>query len=323
MEKEDGMNKKDIEIIEERFNSIKSKPREWDNYKDVIKGLHDYHPEAIFLTQTKGVLIGWAIRETWKEIWPNEKLPKFFTVNPGHMKYYSAEELNEESSYPFPEEKKRAGLERESNHIASILKKYNVKGSLAVIDDISERGGKTLMLSSEIVDRAREKCGIEGPQGKLSAEADKYKEKETSFHVYSGGIVDSLNYEFGSLARIKPWKREGIKIARGYEESLAAIKKAHKKDYPALKREIFYTKEIGKYLGKAIKEERTEKGIEGIIGGITAIGGIGFLYTLFSKPTITAQNVQLAPPFPNFMMYIFLAMLIGGAAYFLAKKLIR
>jgi hypothetical protein len=61
--------------------------------------------------------------------------------------------------------------------------------------------------------------------------------------------------------------------------------------------------------------------IDDVVKSILAFGGIGILFSLISKPTvISAQNVQLAPPFPNLMIYFFIAMLIGGTSYFLVKK---
>jgi len=44
--------------------------------------LHDkYHPEVIFVTQTSGILKGYSLKEAWKKTWPNEKPPKFLTLN--------------------------------------------------------------------------------------------------------------------------------------------------------------------------------------------------------------------------------------------------
>lgn len=44
--------------------------------------MHDkYHPQAIFVTQTSATLYGWTIKELWKKVWPNEKVPKIFTIN--------------------------------------------------------------------------------------------------------------------------------------------------------------------------------------------------------------------------------------------------
>jgi len=61
--------------------------------------------------------------------------------------------------------------------------------------------------------------------------------------------------------------------------------------------------------------------LDNVITSILAFGGLGLIFSFFSKPNvISAQNVQLAPPFPNYMVYIFAAMLIGGIGYFLVKK---
>ncbi|MEK7653593.1 MAG: hypothetical protein AAB358_03890 [Patescibacteria group bacterium] len=55
--------------------------------KKLIEELHDrYHPEAIFMTQTSATLLGWSIKEAWKNAWPNEKVPIILTINVNEIK---------------------------------------------------------------------------------------------------------------------------------------------------------------------------------------------------------------------------------------------
>ncbi len=50
--------------------------------RERLKQMHDkYHPQAIFVTQTSATLYGWTIKELWKKAWPNEKVPKVFTID--------------------------------------------------------------------------------------------------------------------------------------------------------------------------------------------------------------------------------------------------
>lgn len=70
---------------------------------------------------------------------------------------------------------------------------------------------------------------------------------------------------------------------------------------------------------KINEKSNAHKTIDSIVTSILAFGGIGLLFSLFSQPGVITLE-QAAPPFPNYMPYIFLAMLIGGTAYFLIKK---
>ena len=50
--------------------------------REQLREMHDeFHPEAIFMTQTSSTLYGWTIKEMWKKAWPDEKVPKIFTVD--------------------------------------------------------------------------------------------------------------------------------------------------------------------------------------------------------------------------------------------------
>ncbi len=50
--------------------------------KEKIEFIHEkYKPEAYFVTQTSGVLLGWIVKEIYKTAWPSEAMPKFFTID--------------------------------------------------------------------------------------------------------------------------------------------------------------------------------------------------------------------------------------------------
>jgi hypothetical protein len=61
------------EHIEEFKEFAKNKVRLW----------HDkVHPDYIFLTETSAIPFGWLFKETWKEMFPGEPVPKFYRINP-------------------------------------------------------------------------------------------------------------------------------------------------------------------------------------------------------------------------------------------------
>jgi len=60
--------------------------------------------------------------------------------------------------------------------------------------------------------------------------------------------------------------------------------------------------------------------LDSAFAATAVFGGFGIIFSLFSRPkVITAQNIQLAPPLPNFMIYIFILFLLAGGSYFLMK----
>ncbi len=100
-----------------------------------IKELHDkYHPEAIFMTQTGSTLYGWAIKEIYKEAWPEEKIPKILTIDIHPLK------LRPRGSHK--DKPTELSVNLESNEFLSVekevgkkLKRHNIKGDIAVIDE--------------------------------------------------------------------------------------------------------------------------------------------------------------------------------------------
>jgi hypothetical protein len=47
-----------------------------------IQYLKDKNPDYIFLCASSGVPDGWLLKEAWKKAYPNEKLPRFYTIDP-------------------------------------------------------------------------------------------------------------------------------------------------------------------------------------------------------------------------------------------------
>ena len=125
--------------------------------------------------------------------------------------------------------------------------------------------------------------------------------KEGNMKQYTKGLVH------GDLGDIYKKKYDWPNVIEHYEKCIKILKSS--KEY---KRQT-----------KILKSEGYKQDtIDSVVKSILAFGGIGLIFSLFSKPSvISAQNIQLAPPFPNYMVYVFLAMLIGGIGYFLIKKI--
>lgn|GEM_PF-5291737 len=75
--KEEDLYKEGLHDAEKKLNKFFEK-----NMKDNIKKLHDqYHPKIIFMTQTSSILVGYGLKELWKQAWPEEEPPKFLTID--------------------------------------------------------------------------------------------------------------------------------------------------------------------------------------------------------------------------------------------------
>ena len=126
-----------------------------------------------------------------------------------------------------------------------------------------------------------------------------------------------------SLSNSAPWashlRSAGIIRKAVLEYAEESAKSGDYSKAVELASKIGASKEAVKYARTGI--DKSKNTLENVVTSILAFGGIGLLFSFFSKPNvISAQNVQLAPPFPNYMVYIFAVMLIGGIGYFLVKK---
>jgi F0F1-type ATP synthase assembly protein I len=83
------------------------------NNKKVIKNIHDYHPDYIFLTESTSILPGYEIKEAWRRAYPNEPLPKFYRIDPRQvMKVMRASGKSGTFAKRYQERKKSIGLSR-------------------------------------------------------------------------------------------------------------------------------------------------------------------------------------------------------------------
>ena len=151
----------------------------------------------------------------------------------------------------------------------------------------------------------------------------------------SGSFKEPINEEdrkaslerADNLAKKKNYGKAGLYALYGEEpkKALDYAKKIVEKGGTREAREIV----LNLFAYNKLKEgweisKGANKTIDDVVISILAFGGIGLLFSIFSKPyAISPENVQLAPPFPNYLIYVFLAMLIGGAGYFIAKHFLR
>jgi len=142
-----------------------------------------------------------------------------------------------------------------------------------------------------------------------------------------GKVSESIK-DYSQAAEMYEKARENFNAARMYAESykksgdVNAYKKAIKYAKNADKEGLIHSaEEIYSKLGLR-PESKASKNIGSIVTSILAFGGLGLIFSLFSKTKVismTSQTAQLAPPFPNYMIYVFSAMLICGAGYFIVS----
>jgi len=114
---------------------------------------------------------------------------------------------------------------------------------------------------------------------------------------------------------------EKLEIYGVSEKSPYALKDAYK--VYELTGQLEEAKRVKRELS-TLPKKIANKSLESVVTSILAFGGIGLLFSSLSKPQVISTmplNAQLAPPFPNYAIYVFLAMFIGGIGYFLFKKL--
>jgi len=64
-----------------------------------------------------------------------------------------------------------------------------------------------------------------------------------------------------------------------------------------------------------------EKVLYSVAKAVMVVSSIGLVFSFFAKPkVISVQEIQLAPPMPNYMIYVLLALLIASAVYLFIKK---
>jgi hypothetical protein len=149
------------------------------------------------------------------------------------------------------------------------------------------------------------------------------------------GIRYDKLIESGEDRKLLGFRGQQYEQEHNYEKALEAYKMADKRQ-DAVRVARLLRAEKEKYRLKAAQKAEIEeklgeegykslrKALDNLVKAIMAIGGIGFIFSLFAKPyVISAENVQLAPPLPNYMVYIFGILLIIGAVYFMIKVAFR
>ena len=311
-----------------------------EEFKENIKGLHNsYHPEAIFMTQTSATLYGWAIKEAWKEAWPDEKIPKIFTINvrpiathqgepliPGTTQYKEAlksqkewyrerAEHHEMEKYmkKAEEEAKRYNQKRDrpnkdwpefiklKNTVKSKLSKYNIKGNIAIIDEM-EQG-----LSFGPDDKLMQKLKPSG-----------HHRQSSRTLIASYWAVKSAAEELGTYKRVLtlglgesqekegPWRRRMFNDS-GYERVNTT------KDRKRVKERISEFKRFGELMGKEISQGKLEEKV----GVFIALPSL-VLSLIFLQSNITGNAIaNITHQSSNVIgVVLFIVGVVGSFLYF-------
>jgi|GEM_PF-3343591 hypothetical protein len=93
----------------------------------VLEDIHKLKPDYIFLTDTSAIHCGYILKEAWKELFPEEKCPKFYRIDPRAFAI--------EHGYSSFDEYKKSGLNRENmeKSLSSYLEKIIDKKSANII----------------------------------------------------------------------------------------------------------------------------------------------------------------------------------------------
>ena len=244
-------------ISEEDFHSTELKKKDVENalpyafyneeriYENMSSILNHFHKEgvkAIFLTWTSASLFGWTLKEAWKKVFPKEKIPDFYFVNPKPKKSLGYIESNDK------ERKERAigQNEREEKRIKEILEeifKKNKEVKIGIFDEAyAEKGENSVFTRSiysakDLIEKEMQEIGI----------------KDTKKRV----VLDGL----GVMDRSQPYVL--------FEPSTPEVKKSaarkrakyRTEDYPVImgKEAIEAFEKIGREIGEKIYKERFEK----------------------------------------------------------------
>jgi len=244
------------------------------------------------------------------------------------MPYNSKEsykaELDSSSDYKAVEIAKR-GMALHGSYKDGNFRPATGKKRAGYISNITtEEGTFNFNYKGEILDKEGKIAGSIKKNGKI-LNAKEYKEDleediKRAISSWRSQKMPALTETYEQLGQLEGELYKEIKESA----EKAGIDKTKIKQYA--KELSYFNKDIEARLELENKSNSGLKkmlrgGLENIATAILSFGGLGLIFSIFSKPSIiSAQNVQLAPPFPNYMAYIFLVMLIGGASYFLIKK---
>ena len=230
-----------------------------------IEQLHElYKPEVIFLTQTGSTLYGWAIKEIYKEAWPEENVPKILTINVNPMKYRNGSSGESDAN---PDEPGRLKIDENGQEFLAIqqdvmdkLKNFKITGNIAVIDEA--RGFTIKLTRRDILGNG----GVGHPVFEPSATSLK---SEPGYYDSAGGgslggaytIIKTAAHKLGLSAKVAclglggleretggPWIRKG-------EGGLVYEKVKGEDERKSSQKRIEELKAWGRSVGKAIAEQ--------------------------------------------------------------------
>jgi tetratricopeptide (TPR) repeat protein len=203
---------------------------------------------------------------------------------------------------------KKAGLKRQSKNNFE-----NAADTVSMIYDQKERKGE---VDRDIIEK---KANALKNAGRDSEASQLYRK---AGDMYSGGserVISDINETINSKGCYVAYEKS-LGDIYNLKQSAKCYENAHlKKDVKRVNKIIKEVNEIKREL-KPVYD--VEKRME--VGAVAAsvLGSVGMFYFLFSKPQgISPQALQLAPPSPNYAMYIVSALFILGIGYFAVKKI--
>ncbi|MBT3404894.1 hypothetical protein HN832_01805 [archaeon] len=275
-------------------------------FADALKKWHNNKIDYVFLTDTATIHSGYALKEAWKQIYPNEAPPKFYRIDP--------EGINEVAGNSFslmrkePNKKRRAEKDEDLRNVENFfrrrIKKDNAK--IVVFDE--------LMIMRIAGDRALQPFPQTSSKWKgdnLWWNYDGGSQARTAnflYDAYESGLIDKkigsifVAGESGDLIR-NPNERPTSKLgsSRGrelsedekYRLSSEFIAKRNTKGYPYLplrseivkdpeqrkraRKSVGEAKKFGMEVGQEIYEEQEQSrdSLEKKLLGLTTIAGVG------------------------------------------------
>ncbi len=283
----------------------------------VIKNMHKEHPDAIILTQTSAVPIGWAIKEAWKMAYPGEKVPKMLTIDVGQLKYsrdiytaiFARPDFDESDFWKDADLlKKDPEFCKEVKCLEDKIRRYRIK-KFVVFDEATSVSGQrdyhgmrpraTLFLVDMVVSKAHEDLEGSFESGKMYGLDDWNRGEDLLPEGGSGPYVKAVFVNDAPAE--KRWRHTRLS----------------KKFNPKVKKAAESMKDMGRKIGADIylQEKRKRTALESI--AIILLLGLGIAYQM----PITGYAVKslVVAPRQGYSLVALIAtscMLIFGILYF-------
>ena len=285
--------------------------------KERIKYWHDSGVDSVFLAETSATPFGFILKQAWKEAYPEEKVPKFYRIDPRAtstigMRYkyasdqrkhgriisdYFAKRVNKDSKVVIFDPDSVAG--RQVRHIKMNLEESGVNGENIIRD-----------YGWFVLDSSKKDLNPYGEQN-LSAVFNPHKLKfiwkDTSYESEERDNPIDKSIPSFSAEEIRLRGKVSRTVSGGNENAKYAAKT---RDY------IHDLKLIGKEAGDQLKTELHRKSLEGKITSVIAIGSL-VISILFISNNITSNVIAVNPTASNLTgAILFIIGLVASLIYF-------